>query len=54
MLDQDGNIIKSSVDDGTNFGRMRIEAGITYYVRVVAGDTMGASIGYTLTAYETN
>jgi len=54
MLDQDGNIIKSSVDDGTNFGRMRIEAGVTYYLRIVAGDTMGVAVGYTLTAYETN
>ena len=54
VLDQDGNIVKSSADDATNFGRVRLEAGVTYYVRVVAGDTMGGTIGYRLTAYETN
>ena len=54
VLDQGGQIIKSSAGDGTNFGRMRIEAGMVYYLRVVAGDTMGTPVGYTLTAYETN
>jgi len=54
VVDQDGRILKSAADDATNFGRMRIRAGVTYFVRVVAGDTMGETIGYTLTAYETN
>ena len=54
VLDQDGNIVKSSADDGVNFGRFSVEPGLVYYVRVVAGDTMGATVGYRLTAYETN
>lgn len=54
ILDQDGNVLASTQAADFNVNVMHIEAGITYYVRVTAGDTMAATVGYTLTVYETN
>ena len=53
VVDQNGNVVLSSAE-GDNVERMYIEAGVPYYIRVVAKDTMGTAVGYTLTAYETN
>lgn len=54
VLDQDGNVLLSSQAATKNIQDMRIEAGISYYVRVVAGDTMGTTVSYGFTAYELN
>ena len=54
VLDQDGNVILSTQAAKSNVDIMSIDAGISYYVRVVAGDTMATTIGYRLTAYERN
>lgn len=54
ILDQDGNVLASTQAAEFNTNILRIEAGLSYYVRVTAGDTMGATVGYTLTVYETN
>ena len=54
ILDQDGNILASTQAAEFNVNVLRIDAGISYYVRVSAGDTMATTVGYTLTVYETN
>ena len=54
ILDQDGNIIASTQAEDFNVIVLSIDAGISYYVRVTAGDTMATTVGYTLTVYETN
>ena len=51
VLDQDGNVLKSSLDQESNNGMVTLEAGVVYYVRVVARDTMGATVGYSLVVY---
>jgi len=52
VLDSNGNVIVSSQAAPGNLIETRIQAGLTYYVRVVAGDTMGATVSYHLTANE--
>jgi hypothetical protein len=52
ILDAYGNVLASSQAASRNLIETRIEAGITYYVRVVAGDTMAATVSYHLTANE--
>ena len=51
IVDGNGNVVVSS-RDGQNMMVARIEAGISYYARVVAADTMGATVGYRFTLYE--
>lgn len=54
VLDQDGNVLLSSQASDTNAHEMAIDAGVIYYVRVVAGDTMGAEVDYDFQAFEWN
>lgn len=54
ILDQDGNVLASTQAADSNVNVLRIDAGISYYVRVTAGDTMATTVGYTLTVYETH
>jgi len=54
VLDQDGNVLASTQAADSNVNVLSIGAGISYYVRVTAGDTMATTVGYTLTVYETN
>jgi hypothetical protein len=44
--------VASSQGASWNFVSTRINAGVTYYVRVAAGDTMAATVGYKLMAQE--
>jgi hypothetical protein len=52
MLDQDGNVLLSSQAAPTNAYEMAIDAGVVYYVRVMAGDTMGSTVSYSFQAFE--
>ena len=52
VLDSNGNVLASTQAGSRNFLETPINAGLTYYVRVVAGDTMGATVAYHLTAHE--
>jgi hypothetical protein len=52
VLDSNGNVLASTQAGSRNFLETPINAGLTYYVRVVAGDTMGATVSYHLTAHE--
>ena len=52
VLDSNGNVIASSQAARRNLVETRIQAGLTYYVRVAAGDTMAATVSYHLTAHE--
>ena len=52
VLDSYGNVLASTQAGPRNFLETPINAGLTYYVRVVAGDTMGATVLYHLTAHE--
>ena len=52
VLDSYGNVLASSQAAPRNLIETRIEAGMTYYVRVVAGDTMVTTVSYHLTANE--
>lgn len=54
ILDQDGRVLSSTQAASQNVLLLEISAGISYYVRVTAGDTMGSTVGYQLTGYETN
>ena len=54
ILDQDGRVLASTQAASHNVLIVEISAGISYYVRVTAGDTMGSTVGYQLTGYETN
>ena len=54
ILDHDGNVLASTQAADSNVKVLRIDAGISYYVRVTAGDTMATTVGYTLTVYETH
>ena len=51
IVDGSGDVVVSS-RGGENMMVARFEAGISYYARVVAADTMGATIGYRFTLYE--
>ena len=53
-FDEDGNVLASTQAADFNVNVTHIDAGIPFYVRVTAGDTMAATVGYTLTVYETN
>ena len=52
VLDSNGNMIASSQAASRNLVETRIQAGLTYYVRVAAGDTMEVTVAYHLTAHE--
>lgn len=52
VLDSNGSVIASSQAAARNLVETRIQAGLTYYVRVVAGDTMAVTVSYHLTANE--
>jgi hypothetical protein len=52
ILDSSGRVVASSQGASWNFVSTRINAGVTYYVRVAAGDTMAATVGYKLMAQE--
>jgi hypothetical protein len=52
ILDASGRVMASSQGASWNFVSTRINAGVTYYVRVAAGDTMAATVGYKLMAQE--
>jgi len=51
-FDSNGSVIVSSQAATRNFVSTRINAGLTYYVRVAAGDTMASTVGYKLMAQE--
>lgn len=52
LLDQDGTVLLSSQAAAGNSYAMPIDAGVVYYVRVMAGDTMGATVSYSFQAFE--
>ncbi len=52
ILDSNGSVLVSSQAATRNFVSTRIDAGVTYYVRVAAGDTMASTVGYKLMAQE--
>jgi len=52
LLDQDGTVLLSSQAGPTNAFEMVIDAGVIYYVRVMAGDTMGSVVRYNFQAFE--
>ena len=45
-------MLLSSQAGPTNAFEMAIDAGVVYYVRVMAGDTMGSIVSYNFQAYE--
>jgi hypothetical protein len=54
VLDQDGNVLETTQGGGLGHNNIRIQinAGVVYYVTVMAGDTMGAAVEYNLRMYE--
>lgn len=52
VLDATGNVLASSQAAARNLVEMRLQSGSTYYVRVVAGDTMSVAVAYHLTGHE--
>jgi len=52
LLDQDGTVLLSSQAGPTNALEMAINAGVVYYVRVMAGDTMGSIVSYNFQSFE--
>ncbi len=52
ILDSNGSVLVSSQAANRNFVSTRINAGVTYYVRVAAGDTMASTVAYKLMAQE--
>jgi len=52
VLDTSGSVIASSQAADRNLVEPLLDAGLLYYVRIVAGDTMGSSVAYQLTAHE--
>ena len=52
ILDSNGSVLVSSQAATRNFVSTRIDAGMTYYVRVAAGDTMASTVEYKLMAQE--
>ena len=52
ILDSNGRVLVSSQAATRNFVSTEIDAGLTYYVRVAAGDTMTSTVGYTLMGQE--
>jgi hypothetical protein len=52
VLDSTGNVIASSQAADRNLVEPLLHAGTQYFVRVVAGDTMGSTVAYQLTAHE--
>ena len=52
LLDQDGTVLLSSQAAPTNAYEVAIDAGVVYYVRIMAGDTMGSTVSYNFQAYE--
>jgi hypothetical protein len=54
ILDQSGSILASTQASGSNYLRLELAGGVPYYVRVVADDTMAASLQYDLVVHEAN
>ena len=54
VLDQDGAVIWSAIDgpDSGNIQEFWLDAGVPYYVMVVAADTMGSDLAYRLKVVE--
>lgn len=52
LLDADSHVLASTAHLESNILRVKIDAGVQYYLRVVAADTMGTTVGYNLTAHE--
>ena len=54
VLDQTGNVLLSSQGDNTagNYREINIDAGVLYYIMVLAEDTMNAAQNYSLIAHE--
>ena len=52
LLDQDGSVLLSSQAGPSNAFEMAIDAGVIYYLRVMAGDTMGSVVNYNFQAFE--
>jgi hypothetical protein len=52
LLDADGNVLLSSQAAATNSYLVAIDAGVVYYVRVTAADTLGEYVAYDLQAFE--
>ena len=52
LLDQNGTVLLSSQAGPSNAFEMAIDAGVAYYVRVMAGDTMGSTVSYNFQAFE--
>lgn len=52
ILDSTGNVIASSQAADRNLVEPLLSAGLPYFVRVVAGDTVGSTVAYQLTAHE--
>ena len=54
VLDQDGEVIWSAIDDpdSGNIQEIWLDAGVPYYVMVVAEDTMGSDLAYQLKVVE--
>jgi hypothetical protein len=52
VLDSNGNVVASSQAASRNLVETPIQAGLTYYVRVVAGDTMATTVAYNLYGHE--
>jgi hypothetical protein len=54
LLDQDGTLIWSAADgaQGDNLQEIWLDAGIPYYVELIAADTMGSDIAYRFSAIE--
>lgn len=54
ILNQSGSVVTSTQASSRNSKQMRIEAGTSYYIRVVAGDTMATTVKYELKGRELN
>ena len=52
ILDSTGNVIASSQAAERNLVEPLLHAGLPYFVRIVAGDAMGSTVAYQLTAHE--
>ena len=56
ILDQNGNVLLTSQADEEQGNRraLTIDAGVLYYVTILAGDTMTADVEYQLSVFEHN
>jgi predicted small secreted protein len=54
ILDAQGKRISTTAGNSRNYKQIRLDGGVSYYVRVVAADTMAATVMYNLTGRELN